>query len=855
MKPKLSRKDHYAILKIAGIYAFFAAVWIYASDTVLAFFTHDSMLMVRIEILKGTLFVGMTAALLYRLISRYIRQSRQVEAELLANKKLVNALIDGSTDAMYVKDVAGRFLLFNSAASKVTGKMEEEVLGNDDTTLFPSNAMMIMMKDLQVMYSGQVQTYEEDVLTLDGTEKIFLSTKGPIYSDNGEVAGLFGIARDITKRKQMEKLLLESEERYRRLFEVESDAIFVVDCETNRFLDVNPAALSLYGYNKEDFLALTNSDVSAEPDKTRQAFAEQQTKIPLRWHRKKDGTVFPVEIAGSYFRDQGQPLHVAAIRDISDRVKAEMTLLETKERLNLALAASRTGVWEWDLNTETALCSPECLVILGIDSFGGTIKSFIEVMHQEDADRVMATINHAVEQREDYSSEFRIIRPDGQVRYVSHRGRPKQSDNNDHLKLVGTIQDITSRKETESREKAINALLSVFSKTNSRAAYCEAAIELVRQWSGCRCVGIRILDAHGNIPYAAYTGFSREFWDAENLLSTEKDACACIRVVTGKYEPQDLAVMTKGGSFYLNDTHSFVGGLSELEKARFRGVCLQYGFLSLALVPIHLRGKVIGAFHVADERKGQVSKDVVEFMEIIAPLVGEAIYRFSLEEELQQKYSELRRLSVHIQDAREDERRNITRELHDQLAQNLTVLGIDLNRLKTRMPARDQFLKIENSLILIEQMTESVRDLMAGLRPPLLDEYGLAAALRWDVEQLAARAGIDIVSEIHALNNKLDPRIENVLFRIAQEALNNIVKHAKARHAWLELEFEEERPLVRLTVSDDGIGFSINKPQEHIRNRGWGLITMAERAEGIGGTCQIESIPGKGTIVTAEVML
>ena len=855
MKHTLNSEDRIAALQIVGIYALVAIAWIFISDNVLGYFALNSVLIVRIEILKGTLFIVMTSALLYRLISRHTRQSRQIEAELFANKKLVNALIDGSTDAMYVKDIKGRYLLFNVAASKVTGKMESEVIGNDDTTLFPSDAMMIMIKDLQVMYSGQVQTYEEEVKTLDGTNKIFLSTKGPIYDDNGEICGLFGVARDITKRKQMETMLHESEERYRRLFEVESDAIFLVDCETAQFIEVNEAALALYGYTKEEFLALNNTAVSAEPDKTKRAMEEQHTRVPLRWHRRKDGTAFPVEIAGSFFEYRGRKIHVAAVRDITERIDAEIALRRSQERLNLALAASKMGVWEWDLTTSTFFCSPECHNILGVDNFRGTVESFINVMHPEDADRVITTAGRAVDMREGYSSEFRIIRPNGEVRWISHLGRPKYNENGEPLRLVGTAQDITSRKETENREKAISTLLSVFSKTIARAEYCEAVVELVRQWSGCRCVGVRILDANGNIPYEAYTGFSQEFWNAENLLSTQKDSCACIRVITGKYEPQDLAVMTKGGSFYLNDTFSFVERLSEVEKARFRGTCVQYGFLSLALVPIRYRNKMIGAFHLADEKKGKVALEVVEFMEMIAPLVGEAIYRFSLEEQLQQKYAELRRLSTHIQDAREEERRNISRELHDQLAQNLTVLGINLNNLKTGMLARDRISQIENSLMLIEQMTEGVRDLMAGLRPPLLDEYGLAAALRWDVEQFATRTGIVVASEIHNLDNKIDPRIENALFRIAQEALNNIAKHAQARYVWVELELEVEHPMVRLTISDDGVGFSIENTQKHIGNYGWGHIIMAERAGGIGGTCRVESTPGKGTIITTEVML
>ena len=233
--------------------------------------------------------------------------------------------------------------------------------------------------------------------------------------------------------------------------------------------------------------------------------------------------------------------------------------------------------------------------------------------------------------------------------------------------------------------------------------------------------------------------------------------------------------------------------------------------------------------------------------------ISDITRRKGLEEQLQQKYEELRSLSKYVQDAREEERRNITRELHDQLGQNLSVLGINLNTLKTERPGSNMISHIDNSLMLIEQMTESVRDLMAYLRPPLLDEYGLVAALRWYLEQFTARTGIEVTSEVDGLERGINPRIENSLFRIAQEALNNVAKHAQATHVWVELEMEHR--VVRLTISDDGVGFDPKKTQKHDGNRGWGLVTMTERSEGIGGTCRIESNPGKGTIITIEAMI
>ena len=132
------------------------------------------------------------------------------------------------------------------------------------------------------------------------------------------------------------KHVRESEARYHHLFEVESDAILLVDCETYRILEANPAALKLYGYTREEFLLLNADNVSGEPDKTLQGISTGQTQIPFRWHCKKDGTVFPVEIACSSFEYQGRNVHVAAIRDITERNRAEQQIkqsLKEKEAL------------------------------------------------------------------------------------------------------------------------------------------------------------------------------------------------------------------------------------------------------------------------------------------------------------------------------------------------------------------------------------------------------------------------------------------------------------------------------------------------------------------------------------------
>lgn len=199
------------------------------------------------------------------------------------------------------------------------------------------------------------------------------------------------------------------------------------------------------------------------------------------------------------------------------------------------------------------------------------------------------------------------------------------------------IDSITNEKKRLGAENQIilnNALLKLFSEAFSRKDYLDSVVILLRGWTDCRCIGIRMLDEHGNIPYESYTGFSKEFWEMENFLSVNNDQCACIRVITEKPDPQDKAVLTPAGSFYSNNTLQFVASLTEEERARFRGTCIRSGFMSVSIIPVRYGEKVLGAIHIADERKDMVPSKIIESVESITPIIGEAIYRFDIEDEV-----------------------------------------------------------------------------------------------------------------------------------------------------------------------------------------------------------------------------
>ena len=205
--------------------------------------------------------------------------------------------------------------------------------------------------------------------------------------------------------------------------------------------------------------------------------------------------------------------------------------------------------------------------------------------------------------------------------------------------LVFSLGDVTERKEAERRDQFTKGLLELFARKASRKEYLDSVVEMVRGWCGCRCVGVRVTDAEGYIPYESVTGFSREFCDAESRLWLQKDTCACVRVIAGTPEPQDAAVTTPGGSFRCDNAAAFVAGLSPGEQARFRGYCARNGFVSIAIIPVRYHGETLGAIHVADEREGMVPPGSVEFLESMSPLIGEAIHRFGVEGKLRSAYS------------------------------------------------------------------------------------------------------------------------------------------------------------------------------------------------------------------------
>lgn len=210
--------------------------------------------------------------------------------------------------------------------------------------------------------------------------------------------------------------------------------------------------------------------------------------------------------------------------------------------------------------------------------------------------------------------------------------------------VFAAARDVTERNRTENRARITNVLLELFAQKTTRKEYLDSVVNAIRDLSGCQCVGIRLANSDGLIPYESQIGFTKDFLAIESVLSLKTDTCACMRVITQKPEPQDALVMTSKGSFRCDNTFEFFNSLPEKSKARYRGHCMHHGFASLAVVPIRYREKVLGAIHLADKKENKTLAQTVEFIENMAMLIGEAVHRFDVEVELRQSEDRYRQL-------------------------------------------------------------------------------------------------------------------------------------------------------------------------------------------------------------------
>jgi PAS domain S-box-containing protein len=372
---------------------------------------------------------------------------------LRASEERFRRLFQHSAAGMALVSPGFRFLEVNAAFCEMLGYAEPELQGMtfQDVTLpedRPGSAGLVA----QVL-SGEIEMFhfEKRYLRKDGTVVWGLVSCTLIRDAQDKPLHLVTQIQDITERKRAEEALRESENRYRELFESSSDALFLIDTATDRIVETNDIAAVLYGYTREELRTRTATDMSAEPEDTHQRTQEARVEpgrvfsIPLRLHRKKDGTVFPVEITARAFVRQERVLLFVSARDITERRRAEEALRDSEERHRTVLETAMDGFWMADtegrvLQVNDAICRmtgysrPELLAMT------------ISGLEASETPGETAAHLRALMARGEDRFETRQRRKDGSVFEIEVGAQYRAIEGG---RIVAFLRDITERKRAE----------------------------------------------------------------------------------------------------------------------------------------------------------------------------------------------------------------------------------------------------------------------------------------------------------------------------------------------------------------------------------------------------------------------
>jgi PAS domain S-box-containing protein len=704
----------------------------------------------------------------------------------------------------------GRILYANAAFVKILGyDSAEELLSLDvarDIYADPRQraAVLAQKNDPNIP-----QRREIEIRRRDGSTTWVEIQSRTVLDAGGRVLHYESFVIDLTERVRSESALKQSEERWRGVFGNSRIGIALVGPK-GRFAEVNARYQELVGYSEEElrgmsFLEITHPDDRVENQRLNvelHAGRRKNFQIEKRY-RRKDGdwiwvrtTVFLVPGPGG-----AAPCEAALVEDITQRKRAEEQLLKSERQLRDAQAIAHVGSWEWNPREGSATWSDEMYRIFSVpSSFHPATESFLECVHPEDRERMREILGQSLEQHEAFPHEYRITRPDGSVRHIRSVSSVERDAAGSLARIVGVAQDVTERTGLENELKISEAYLA----------------------EGQR------LSHTGSWAWKVATG--ELFWSQETFRIVGVDPATMKpshQLFLQRLHPEDRARVEEELDRALHDGADF--------DSRYR---LLHPDGSIA----HLHSLGHPAFDAAGE--------LVEYVGVVV----DETERHLAGERLDRSLHELRALSSRLLTIRDEEARRIAREVHDEVGQSLTALAMDVawlqKKLSRRGPKAQLAAKLGAMSRLVDSTLESVQRIASDLRPGVLDELGLEAAVEWAVRRFEERTGIPCGFETSLNGAAIDSPRATAAFRILQEALSNVARHARATR--VEVLLSTRTGSLRLDVRDNGLGIEAARIAD---SGSLGLLGMRERARSLGGSVAIDRAPEGGTRISAQIPL
>lgn len=421
----------------------------------------------------------------------------------------------------------------------------------------------------------------------------------------------------------------------------------------------------------------------------------------------------------------------------------------------------------------------------------------------------------------------------------------------DELSFVVALTDISALMHLSSSAHLQQQSLELTNAAEDCVSLLNQHVKLIKTALGCDGVGVFIDDASEGVPCLAEEGLSRE-WIEFGCHSPWPGDAGPVPIVSKDDPKNGLTFFTPRGSFYINSVGRLFSASKSTKRESLKYILPDYreGYESVAMVPVTIKGCFGGTIHLVDRRENQFPLRVIETLELVAFRLGLAIQRFNLQEHLVLSQKKLDELSRHLLTIQEEEQRRIALELHDGCGQDLNVLKLRLKHLQNRLPGPGEPSELneecEALLSLTDSLIDEIRAIAHGMKPAVLENLGLVPAIRQMFRDFTARYKIAIEKHIDPLSEIDDPTVQVCLYRIFQEALNNVYKHSRASRVLFAV--KPEGRLLHIAIDDNGIGFNHQQQGKGLSgDKGMGLQAMALRCRMIGADLAIDSKPDRGT--------
>ncbi len=743
--------------------------------------------------------------------------------------ELYKSIFDDAVDAILIGDEKGNLIIVNKATEQLTGYTRAELLTFNMSNLYPQEQLKNSPLKYDILEKNQIITSERYIERKDGTTVPVEMKSKKLGTGNYQ-----SFMRDISDRKQNEKELKESEAKIQSIMRSAPVGIgFVRD----RVLEyVNDHLLNLLGYTKDEMVGQKTKmfyETMDEFDKVGQLFKELNTSdtasIETRV-RHKSGYVIDV-VLGLSFIDNNDLKNgvIFSILNITDNKKMQDSLVIEQTRYKNLFENSPVPLWE------------------------------------EDFKEIFIKINELKNNGVTDLAEYFDNNPDSIYEFISL------------LKIINVNQATLNLHNAKNKEELYGSLENIFTK-NSLNIFKNEIIALFQGKNHFESEGeVRTLDNRSKFVDMKLYLDSGNFNNANNfhvLVATvdiTKRVLAEREVKAQLLRNQIILNTTNDGFIFADDK----GKIIDVNPA----YCKFIGYSAEKLKTMDIRDLEIS---VSDEEvdarikrmitKGHdnfetqhitandeiidlaVSISIIDYEDkhYVAAFVRDITLQKLTLENLNKSRKEMGELAQHLQEIREEERHYIASEIHDDLGQSLTALKLDTSILLNRLHDADSAIinKLNSMKDLADQTIRTVQKISSELRPGILDDLGLAAAIEWETKKFAERTNIKCQLNLSPTDISFSEKINITVFRLFQETCTNVARHSKATE--LEIQITEEKSKLFMNIIDNGIGMTkeqFNSPKS------FGLLGIKERLKNFGGCINFTSEPNSGTKINIIIPL